>query len=315
LVAVVLVSAGLLGLVSCAPPGPRSGHFSVLSYNVAGLPAEISREDPERHIPMISPLLNDYEVVMTQEDFDWWKPDGLAAGLDFIHYHDRLRAQATHQYRSARHPGMDGMGLTPERLANVEIGDGLGFLSRFPIDGNVRQAWTGCFGGFDASDGGAADCLAIKGFSMTRMTLADGVTVDLYNLHGEAGGTATDQALQTDDFEQLGDYIETHSQGRAIILGGDTNLHTDDHPDGSNGADLVIWEEFLDRTGLIDACDATDCPSPGRIDKAAFRSGGGVALEATDHRFLPERFVDPEGDALSDHVPLEVEFSWRTSRR
>src|SRR5688500_5242268 len=82
LAAALLVSTGALGLVSCRPE-PTSGDFNVLSYNVAGLPAEISNEDPEQHIPMISPLLNDYDVVMTQEDFDWWKPDGLAANLDF----------------------------------------------------------------------------------------------------------------------------------------------------------------------------------------------------------------------------------------
>ena len=53
---------------------PTSGDFTVLSYNVAGLPQEISTVNPQEHIPLISPLLNDYDVVLTQEDFDWWVP-------------------------------------------------------------------------------------------------------------------------------------------------------------------------------------------------------------------------------------------------
>ena len=66
--------------------------------------------------------------------------------------------------------------------------------------------------------------------------------------------------------------------GRAIVLGGDTNLHTaGSHPDGSNGADAVIWQAFLARTGLVDTCTAAiGCTSPGSIDKIAYRSGQGV---------------------------------------
>jgi hypothetical protein len=305
----LVVATGWFGLTSCTTPS--SGEISFLSYNVAGLPQEISQENPERNIPLISPLLNDYQVVMTQEDFDWWRPDGVAAGLDFIHYHERLMAQATHRYKSPRHPGFDGLEVTPERLENVHVGDGLAFFSRFPIQGNNRKPWTGCFGGFDVNDGGAADCLAIKGFSSTRMTLANGVQVDLYNLHGEAGGTALDQSLQEDDYEQLATYILANSGNRAIILGGDTNLHTDfTHPDGENGADIEIWENFLETTGLTDACDATNCNGPGRIDKFAFRSGSGVVLEALSHEFHGDEFVDETGDALSDHEPLEVRFAW-----
>ena len=70
----------------------ESGEFSMLSYNVAGLPQEFSSENPEEHLPMISPLLNDYDVVMTQEDFDWWSDDPTVADLDFVNYHERLRA-------------------------------------------------------------------------------------------------------------------------------------------------------------------------------------------------------------------------------
>jgi hypothetical protein len=288
----------------------RSGELSVLAYNVAGLPQEVSQEQPSTDIPLISPMLEPFDLVLTEEDFDWWS--GAAAGLDFVNYHDRLRAEVTHEYQSTQHPGPDAVGLDLSAGRQPpEVGDGLGMLSRLPMEEVARVPWIGCFGGFDTSDGGAGDCLAMKGFSLVTVTLADGLLVDVYNLHGEAGGTETDQALQADGYVQLAAYITEHSEGRAIILGGDTNLHTDDeHPDGSNGADTEIWEAFLEATGLTDACTATECPSPGRIDKFAFRSGGGVELEALSHEFLGDEFVDPAGDPLSDHEPLEVRFRW-----
>ena len=290
-----------------AGAGP-AGELSLLTYNVAGLPQEISSENPEQHLPLISPLLNDYDIVLTQEDFDWWQD--LAATLDFVNYHDRLRADATHEHRSEPHPGPEAVGLDTASRP-LQVGDGLGVLSRIPFTGNTRVPWSGCFGGLDVSDGGAGDCLAMKGFMMVTLTLADGVEVDLYNLHGEAGGTDEDQRLQAQGFDELGAFIEERSAGRAIILGGDTNLHTaGDHPDATGGADAEIWDGFLARTGLIDACAATECADPGMIDKLAYRGAEGVTLTAVSHDVPRERFRSPAGDDLSDHPPVVVELTW-----
>ena len=291
-----------------------SGEFSLLSYNVAGLPVEISKEHPDVNIPKISPHLTNYDVVMTQEDFDWWKPGGLASKTDFVNYHDRLRADADHEFRTDRHPGPEAVGIDiAADRPNMELGDGLGVLSRFPISDTERVPWDRCFGEFDS---GASDCLAMKGFLVTRLELADGVEVDLYDLHGEAGGGPEDQALQAADFEQLAAYMQEHSKGRAIIVGGDTNLHTDPpgkdaHEDSGDGKDLAIWNDFLDAVGLTDSCAATDCDDLGRIDKVAYRSDGGVDLEARSHEFQTDVFVDEAGEDLSDHQALEVVFSWK----
>ena len=87
-----------------APPAkPLSGEFTTLTYNVAGLPQEISKVRPRENIPRISPLLAGYDIVLTQEDFDWWRP-GLDK-FDFANYHARLRAETGHPWASARHPG------------------------------------------------------------------------------------------------------------------------------------------------------------------------------------------------------------------
>ena len=287
-----------------------SGSFTLLSYNVAGLPAEISSVDPAEHLPLISPLLNDYDIVATQEDFDWWGP--LAANFDFVNYHDRLRADATHEFRTEQHPGPEAVGLDLAARMEPFIGDGLGVLSRLPIANTRRVPWDGCFGSLDTSDGGAADCAAMKGFLMTEVTLPSGDLVHLYDLHGEAGGSPTDQDLQVADYRQLATFIAEHSTDAAVIVAGDTNLHTySDHEDASDGADTRIWEEFLASTGLTDSCDATSCAERDQIDKVAVRSGATVELRVESHRFVSDRFVDAAGEPLSDHPPLSVRIGWK----
>lgn len=62
-----------------ADSGPVGGVLSVLITNVAGLPEAISDEHPEINNAKISPLLNDYPLVLVQEDFA---------------YHSDLSAQA-----------------------------------------------------------------------------------------------------------------------------------------------------------------------------------------------------------------------------
>ena len=56
-----------LSLILCAcgeADTTRSGSLSVLTYNVAGLPAEMSKVDPIANHPLISPKLNDDDLVL-----------------------------------------------------------------------------------------------------------------------------------------------------------------------------------------------------------------------------------------------------------
>jgi hypothetical protein len=54
-----------LALALAATP-TRAFELSVLTYNVAGLPAEVSGSDPVANHPQISPLLNGYDLVLVQ---------------------------------------------------------------------------------------------------------------------------------------------------------------------------------------------------------------------------------------------------------
>jgi hypothetical protein len=281
-----------------------SGVFTALTYNVAGLPDILSGSDPEANMPLIARLLNDYELVLTQED--WLTPDPNPVAPTRV-YHEILAEGSEHGYQSDSEP--QPLGGDPNRPTAL-LADGLHYFSEFPLGETTHVAWEGCFG--DA-ERGAGDCLAFKGFSVVTMTLPGGLEVDIYNLHAEAGSTPEDQTLQRDDFEQLGNHIVENSEGRAIVLGGDTNLHTDTDPeDPQDAEDLQIWQEFLQLTGLTDVCDAIGCDDPGRIDKFAFRSNDRVVLEATSWMFEVDKFQRDDGEPLSDHDALAVTFRWKS---
>lgn len=290
-------------LPDAAPPmfdaAATTGEFLALTYNVAGLP-QIFSSSPNAltRMPLISELLNGYDLVLVQED---WLTPTPNPGAPNRGYHEILEDKVTHRYRSIPMPipyGSDP--LRPSAL----LSDGLNEFSRlyFNMYTTEHVRWKECFGGLTT---GASDCLALKGFTRTVHKLAEGVEVDVYNLHGEAGSDPEDVPLQKQDFEtELADYINTHSAGRAVILGGDTNLHTDSAPDDGT------WQNFRTATGLKDVCETVACGSDEhQIDKFAFRSSSTVVIEPLSHKFDRTKF-SYDGGTLSDHDALEVRFRW-----
>lgn len=255
-----------------------SGEFLALTYNVAGLPEALTGSpNPLTRMPLISPLLNDYDLVLVQED--WLTPDPNPLAPTRV-YHELLDDSVTHPYRSIPMPVP--LDSDPTRTTAL-VSDGLNEFSRiFFNPARVEHVrWTECFG--DAQTG-AGDCLATKGFTLTVHSLARGITVDVYNLHGEAGRTTEDLRLMQQDFEtELSAYVNAHSAGHAIILGGDTNLHTDRTPDGP------IWQAFKVATGLVDVCDTIACGADAdQIDKFAYRSSKELSDRAIEPRFRQE---------------------------
>jgi hypothetical protein len=321
------VVALVVGLVSpaCAASGDEgddvneaSGTLSLLTYDVGGIPQEFTQGNPTEHIPLISPLLNDYDLVLTQNDYDWWPESSNR--LDLAHYHERLRAQATHEYRSGRHPGPAPAGLDPTSRPDLQLGDGLGvlsripFVSRYPLDDVLRMAWTGCAGGFEATGEGESDCLTMRGFALVTLQLAAGATVDVYTFHTEVGSTPEDQRLRAADLEQLALFIQQRSAGNAVIVAGATMLAVGDERPGASGmSDAELWDQFLDRTTLTDACAALGCEAADAPDRVAFRSGDGVTLEATSLEVPRDRFRAPSGADLSYRPPVAVDLRWRAA--
>jgi len=257
------------------PRPPVSGELEVLSYNVAGLPQGISSSDPENNIPQMSVLLNAFGLVLAQEDF--W-------------YHDLLLADVEHPYLSDPFPADP---------AKMGIGDGLNRMSQTPFAELTREQWYDCNGMLDCAN----DCLARKGWSFARHTLSEGVEVDVYNLHMEAGGCPEDLVIRAQSALNLAESIAELSDGRALIVAGDFNLRATDPED------VVPLANIVDGAGLTDVCDAVDCGDQ-RIDHIMIRSGETVVLEPMSW-WIPEEFVDARTDEpLSDHLPVAAVIGW-----
>jgi hypothetical protein len=281
-------------VLSAGCPELVEGEFFALSYNVAGLPQGISGSDPEINMPLIAPLLNAYDVVVLQET--WKTPDPNPFAPTHV-YHEILEAGSLHPFKtlSASHP----LGMDPSRPSAI-LGDGLNTFSQFPFGDVTRVPWPVC-------TDSAADCLAFKGFSMVRMTIAPGVTVDVYDLHMEAGGDPADDVARDVDVTTLSNFIQANSAGRPLLVGGDFNLHTNVEPDSSQ------FQRLLAETGLQDVCAALSCPEPGRIDKWLFRSSAQLTITPLSWNFETDVFVRDGNVPLSDHEALAVRFAWALS--
>lgn len=276
---------------TCGPPPAPSGDFLALAYNVAGLPQGLSGSNPATNTPLIAPLLNGYDIVGLQESWQTPDPNPLAP---LRVYHEILVEGTDHPYKTEALP--QPMGNNPARPSAL-VSDGLAIFSRYPFDTVAHVPWAQCWET-------AADCLAMKGFMMARTTVAPGVTIDVYTLHKEAGSAPEDHASRDAGITQMIEFINANSAGKAMIVGGDFNLHTNNQPAATQFARL------LDETGLIDVCAALGCPQPGRIDKWLFRSGDTIAIEPLSWRFETDVFVDGGGGPLSDHDALAVRFAW-----
>jgi endonuclease/exonuclease/phosphatase family metal-dependent hydrolase len=264
--------------------------FTVLTYNVAGLPAVLSSSDPETNTPLISALINDYDLVQVQEDFN---------------YHAALYADDYHPYRTATSGG-------------AGIGDGLNTLSNFPFSDDIdRVAWDDCSG----TDG---NCLTPKGFTLNRIRLDEGVYLDVYNCHTNAGSVDAAYEARRKNILQMVDYINSNSVGNAVLLTGDWNCRytrSEDNirliPEDVGATDS--WVELI-KNGIApeqgsDAlvCDETailtefDCEV---VDKIFYRSNNYITLIPAEFTYEDEKFRDENGAMLSDHRPVFTEFQW-----
>ncbi|TXS42354.1 endonuclease [Streptomyces sp. uw30] len=285
LAAAALALTGLTATAATPATAATSGSFNVLTYNVAGLPLGLGDSDPETNTPLIGQRLAPYDIVNVQEDFN---------------YHASLYANDTHPYRTATSGG-------------AGIGDGLNTLSDHSFEDFERVKWNNCTG---------TNCLTPKGFTLARVRLAEGVFVDLYNVHTNADSDDAALAARRANVEQLSDFIQANSAGNAVIVMGDTNTRYT--RTGDNIRTLV------DENGLTDAwvrlvkggtppaagsdallCDAKaptdDCEV---VDKVLYRGSELLTLNATRYHNDWAKFLREDGKHLSDHFPHTVDFSY-----
>jgi len=273
----------------------KTGELRLVSYNIAGLPVKSLFEgrSVQRDAAEIGRQVRaaGYDLLAVQEDFSNYRP--LRRALGAPHY--------------------------SFSKGNVPAGDGLDVFSQRPIYNVARVPWARSYGGFTY---GAADEYTPKGFMRATMALAPGAYVDIYNLHAVAGAYTEWEApwhepttageVRRAGFEQLRDYIQEHSAGRALILLGDFNSVLWKVPDGLY--DTLIeplglkdtWAELFnggkmayDGQGDWQGGATRDAGSAEHIDKILYRSGGAVEFTVAEAAAVP--WITHRGRSLSDH--------------
>lgn len=266
----------IVGCEQGPDPAQTSGNFLTLTYNVHGLPPQITGDDTAGRLVQIGPLINAFDVVGLQEDFVDENHQSLADASD---------------HESAERFG--------EPLEDRFYGSGLSVFARYPVMDYYEEYYERCNGVADS----ASDCLASKGFQVVTLQLTDGAEVDLYNSHLEAGGDDVDDEIRQEHVDALVASMTGRSAGRAVIFTGDTNLH------GDEAMDAPVIAGWLEDAGLTDACESVGCDEPHHIDRVFYRSDGGVEL-GVDSWTVEDAFYDDEGVPLSDHPAISTGFSW-----
>jgi hypothetical protein len=154
-----MIPAMLASLPTVLSAPVASGTFNALSFNVAGLPAILNGNDvpgdKTTNTARIGSLFSQYNfsIINVQEDFN---------------YHATLYANDDYPYRTATSGG-------------VPFGGGLNTMSLSDWVDFERTKWGQC------SDASENDCLTPKGFTFMRVRISEGVYVDAYNMHADAG--------------------------------------------------------------------------------------------------------------------------------
>lgn len=155
-----------------------------------------------------------------------------------------------------------------------------------------------------------------------RVKFAEGVVIDAYNLHADAGTTAADNVARAANLRQVSDYIKLNSIGNAVLVFGDSNsryTRTDDIPavfSEQNGM-TDTWLQLV-RNGVAPAkgADALLCSNPATnntceiVDKTWYRGSPAVSLQAKTFDYAGHLFLQENGDILSDHNGVLVDFAW-----
>lgn len=263
------------------------GEISILTYNVAGLPQRISSAKTHRRTSMLSigEKLNDFDIVNLQEDFN---------------FNPYLYRTSNHSYRS-NHRG------------RIPFGDGLSTLSRYPIIDFKRIPWHKCNG---------TDCLTTKGFSVAKILLAQGVTIDVYNVHATSGMSQAASKTRNHNLIQLAQYIQDHSKDRPLLVLGDFNAYYTFQWDNMNtflsqtklsDAWLVQYKE--NKIPLIDdlfkVFPILDLKNEEEsIDKILFRNSDSLTFKVNDYNIEKDIFINSDKKHLSDHLAVSANLSW-----
>ncbi|MCR5150096.1 MAG: hypothetical protein K6B52_02580 [Clostridiales bacterium] len=283
--------------------GEKTGKFTLINANVAGLPNfgslawnkfELSTNERAK---LFGDVFNESgaDIIAVQEDF---------AGSRAL-----FSRMSNYKGRTINSGG-------------VPFGSGVNIFSKNKLYNVKRYPWRTSYGVYREGDQ-----LAPKGIVYAVVEIADGVFVDVYNLHADAFGTQNSQTARIDNFNQLYEVIVENGNNRPIIVTGDFNVyfHSDFYSDPDLSA-TKIKTNLLKKLGMKEAW--VECVNGGKYDdfseymasgvdcwgnwdsveKIFYCDGGGIHLEALSYEFVS--FKAPDGNALSDHNAAVSEFTY-----
>jgi len=73
----------------------------------------------------------------------------------------------------------------------------------------------------------------------------------------------------------------------------------------SRGGVIPTVETICDNPSLINTCET--------VDKVFYRGSRQLTLEATNFNYESSKFLQPDGNILSDHNPILVNYTWTVS--
>jgi hypothetical protein len=246
-------------------------------------------------VEVIASLASAYDVVLLQEDFE---------------YHGVIRRRIQGKVGVAG----NGLAFEPRRLAaKIVLAPASLFFAHFSppygaglatfvkpallLAGDVSREPYGVCDGWLGSD---FDCWASKGYLRVGVRTAEGLAVDVYTTHLDAGHGEAADAARRRQLRKLASAVERESGDRAVIVGGDFNLAADRPGDGE------VMVEFRDRLNLRDSGAGPELPFWRNRDYILYRSGAHARLSVEQAGEALE-FVDGR-HALSDHPAVYSRF-------
>lgn len=296
---------------AATPPGRITDELTVLTYNIADLPAPLSSAIYPRAL---------YTVDISQRLNRSYTVGGRTFAIDLVGVQEDF----------AHHPLLIGNTLFPDASPadpppwlwpiGVPFSSGVNTLSAFKLSDFTRQAWYQC-----ALD----NCLTPKGMTYTQIQLPGGEKIDVYNGHMDT------TALTVDNIAQLSNFIQRQSQGNAVIVTGDFNAKY-----STGGAVRQALLDFAADNGLTDAwvqqeyggvapTNAPSCLSANaceQLDKIFYRSAPAVDpndpmsspvslnLVANGYQNMGDYFENAAGQQISDHRPQLATLQYSTIR-
>jgi len=136
--------------------------------------------------------------------------------------------------------------------------------------------------------------------------------------------TAADLKARAANLRQVSDFIKSRSNGTPVVVFGDSNTRYTRGPDDIPGVFKAengmtdAWVQLV-KGGVppVGGSEALVCENPSAttacetVDKVWYRGNAAIEVKATKFDYVGDMFLQADGSILSDHNPVQVDFTWR----